>query len=249
MSFFSADLYRDAAANWSYAAFVYLALLLGLSWIVTAAVLHHQFGQWAASEAPAVVEQIPPLSWNGGELSAEADQPYFLTDEAGEVLAVIDTTGAISTLEEAGARVLLTKNEAIVESNPNQVRIYRFQAINDFAVDAGRVQGWLNWLARWLGFLIFPVAVAASYVYRLVQVILYGLAGLLFARILRSPLPFPATARLATLALTPSVVLGTLIQLTKVRVPFPWLFSFLVAMIYLFFGVYANGSALRDEIE
>jgi hypothetical protein len=222
-------------------AFGYLAVLLGISWVFTAAMLHYRFGRWARDEAPAVIAQIPPLSVRGGELSVEAEQPYFLTDEAsGEVLAVIDTTGAITTLEQAGARVLLTKTEAIVESNPSNIRIYRFQSFGDFTLNRTVIEGWLGWLTRWLGFILFPFALAGSYFYRLVQVLVYGLVGLLFARILQAPLSYPASLSLAILSITPSVLLGTALQLTQATVPFQWAFSLLLAMGYLFFGVYSN---------
>jgi hypothetical protein len=102
------------------------------------------------------------------------------------------------------------------------------------------IGGWLGWLTRWLGFILFPFALAGSYFYRLVQVLVYGLVGLLFARILQAPLSYPASLSLAILSITPSVLLGTALQLTQATVPFQWAFSILLAMGYLFFGVYSN---------
>jgi hypothetical protein len=237
---FSSDLYRDAAAHWRGTAFGYLALLLAIVWLVAVAVLHHRFGQWAARDAPSIVAQIPPLAVKGGELSVEAEQPYFFTDQtSGEVVAVIDTTGTITTLEQAGARVLLTKTEAIVERNPREVRMYRYQSFGDFAVDQTVIQGWLGWLTRWLGFILFPLAFAGSYVYRAVQVLLYGLLGLLFARILGSQLSYPSAVSLAILSITAPVMLSTVAQITQTTIPFLWLFWFFLAMGYLFFGVYS----------
>ena len=243
LSFFSADLYRDAAANWRGFALGYLAFLLGIAWLITVAVLHQRFRSWCENEAPAIVAQIPPLSLKDGELSADVEQPYFLADEtSGEMIVVIDTTGAITTLEQAGARVLLTKTEAIVERNPQEIRVYRFNAIGDFALDQAKVQGWLAWLANWLGFVLFPFALAGSYLYRVVQIVVYAGIGLLFARILQVPLSYPAAASVATLSITPPVLLSTAAQLTQARIPLPWLFWFLMAMSYLFFGVYSNRS-------
>lgn len=243
MSFFSAALYRDAAAHWRALAFGYLALLLGIVWLTTVSVLHHRFGRWYANDGPAFVAQIPPLSVKDGELSAEVDQPYFFTDEAtGEVLAVIDTTGTITTLEQAGARVLLTKTEAIVENNPREVRVYRFKSFGDFAVDRAVIQRWLGELAKWLGFILFPFALAGSYFYRVIQVLIYALIGLFVARILQVQLSYPAAVSVAILSITPSVLLSTAAQLTQTTIPFSWAFSFLMAMSYMFFGVYSNRS-------
>lgn len=241
LSFFSSDLYRDAAAHWRGFAFGYLALLLGIVWLPTVAVLHQRFGLWAANEAPAVIAQIPPLSVTSGELSVDAEQPYFVTDPTtGERVAVIDTTGAITTLEQAGARVLLTKTAAIVESNPRNIRIYRFASFGDFAVDQAVIQGWLSWLTRWMGFVLFPFALVGSYFYRVFQVLVYGLVGLAFARILRVELSYPAALSVVILSITPPVLLSTAVQLTQTTIPFLRLSSFLLAMGFLFFGVYSN---------
>jgi len=243
LSFFSADLYRDAALHWRAFAFGYLALLLGIAWLVTVAVLHHRFRVWYANDAPAIVAQIPPVSLKDGELSAEVEQPYFLTDgTSGEVVVVIDTTGTITTLEQAGARVLLTKTEAIVENNPREIRVYRFNTIGDFAVDQARIQRWLAWLANWLGFILFPFTLAGSYLYRVIQILIYALIGLLFARILQVQLSYPAAVSVAILSITPPVLLSTAVQLSQATIPFPWVFWFLMAMSYLFFGVYSNRS-------
>ncbi len=243
MSFFSAELYRDAAAHWRAFAFGYLAVVLGIVWLVTVAVLHYRFGRWVANDAPAIVAQIPPLSVKNGELSAEVEQPYFLKDETtGKVLVVIDTTGTVTTLEQAGARVLLTKTEAIVENNPREIRVYRLNTIGDFAVDQKRMQGWLSWLANWLGFILFPFALAGSYFYRVIQILIYAGIGFVFARILQVQLSYQAAMSVAILSITPPVLLSTAVQLTQATVPFPWAFWFLIAMSYLFFGVYSNRS-------
>lgn len=243
LSFYSADLYRDAAAHWRGFALGYLALLLGIVWLITAAALHHRFQLWCANDAPGIVAQIPPLALKGGELSADVEQPYFVTDEtSGEVIAVIDTTGEITTLEQAGARLLLTKTEAIVERNPREIRVYRFNTIGDFALDQAVIQSWLAWLGNWLGFILFPFVLAGSYLYRVVQILIYALVGLLFAGILRVQLSYPAAVSVATLSITPPVLLSTAVQLTQAKIPFPWLSWFLLAMSYLFFGIYSNRS-------
>ena len=244
LSFYSADLYRDAAAHWRGFAFGYLVVLLGISWLIMAAVLHHGFRRWCANDAPAIVAQIPPLSLKNGELYADVEQPYFVTDDAsGEVIAVVDTTGTITTLEQAGARFLFTKTEAIVERNPSEVRVYRFNTIGDFALDQAVVQTWLNRVADWMGFILFPFALAGSYVYRVVQILIYALIGLAFARILQVQLSYPAAVSVATLSITPPVLLSTALQLSGAQIPFPWLFWFLMAASYLFFGVYSNRSS------
>lgn len=243
LSFFSADLYRDAAENWRAFAFGYLALVLGIVWLITVGVLHHGFGRWVATDAPAIVAQIPPVTVKNGELSADVEQPFLLEDETtGEVLVVIDTTGTVTTLEQAGARVLLTKTEAIVERNPREVRVYRFQSFGDFAVDQARIQGWLSFFANWLGFILFPFALAGSFFYRVIQVLVYALIGLFFARILQVQLAYPAAMSVAILSITPPVLLSTAAQLTQATIPYPWAFWFLMAMSYLSFGVYSNRS-------
>ena len=83
----------------------------------------------------------------------------------------------------------------------------------------------------------------ASFVYRVVQVLIYALIGMLFASILKTTLDYDALVRLSVISITPVVALNTLRRLLDVHVPMTWLISFVIAMIYLFIAVKANADA------
>ena len=98
----------------------------------------------------------------------------------------------------------------------------------------------MDTLSDLLAPLAFPFAVLGSFIYRVLQALLYGLIGLLFANSLKAKLDYSATLRLAVVAVTPAIWLATLLELTGESLPYFWILSFVLAMAYLFYGVKAN---------
>jgi hypothetical protein len=76
-----------------------------------------------------------------------------------------------------------------------------------------------------------------------VQTFIYGLIGLIIAKLLHVPLAYMASVRLAIIAVTPGLILDTLFPLVKLRPPAWWLLGFAIAMGYLFFGIKAATAA------
>jgi ABC-type Fe3+-siderophore transport system permease subunit len=108
----------------------------------------------------------------------------------------------------------------------------------------------LNFCRRYLAFFSYPVALAGSYVYRILQALAYACIGLLFANLLKAPLEYPELLRLASVAVTPAVVADTLRGVAGFPSSFTWLFlCFLLAMGYLLFAVRVNSPADPEESE
>ena len=101
------------------------------------------------------------------------------------------------------------------------------------------IHGWLGMFKRFFLVAAYPVSLAASLVFRILQSLLYGAIGLLFASMLKTELGYPAAVRLAVIAVTPVVLLDTVFGLAGVTVPYGWLLGIGIALGYLFFGVRA----------
>ncbi len=241
MSFYSADLYRDVASHWGLFSFFYLGLLLGLCWLLATIQIHSRFSTWIEEEAPKVVDQIPTLTFVQGELRVDVEQPYRIVDpETSQSLAVIDTTGQITSLDEDDAVVLLTRTQAFVRRNPQETRIYQFSELDGWVIDSNRVHGWLETIGNWFGFVFYPFALMFSFAYRTIQVLIYAVIGFFMSRILSVELSYSSLISLAIVAITAPLVLGTAFQLSEYRLPLSWLAWFFLAMVYLFFAVRAN---------
>ena len=71
--------------------------------------------------------------------------------------------------------------------------------------------------------------------YRIVQALIYAAIGLLFASFCKTTLSYAALIRLAVAAVTPCIIVGTILSFTDTSIP---AFLYLVAaLVYLFFAV------------
>ncbi len=242
LSFFSKSLYRDVAKNWKGVAFSYLLLLLGLTWVPVMMHFHNNLSDGISREAPRIVNQIPKITITKGEVSVDVPVPYYIIDpKSGEQIVAIDTSGQITSLDQTKAVVLLTKKNLIMrQQHRGETRIFDLSAIQSLTLDRDSVMGWVQAFKKWFPLIAYPFAVAGSFVYRIIQVLIYALIGMLFASILKTTLDYAALVRLSVIAITPVVLLNTLRRLLDVHVPLTWLISFAIAMVYLFMAVKAN---------
>jgi uncharacterized membrane protein len=90
---------------------------------------------------------------------------------------------------------------------------------------------------------LYPFLVLGSFAYRIVQVLIYGAIGMIFARVERADLEYADLVRLASVSITPAVLLDTLRGALAVPTSFLWwLVCFAVAMATLFLAVRFSAS-------
>lgn len=241
LSFYSSSLYRDVAEHWTGTGFLYLLLLLALCWIPPIVKFHRTTSGVLDTLGPAVLQQVPTVTIKSGEVSIQEPQPYSVIVPGSDTpLLVIDTTGA-STPENTQAFLLLTRNQLAVRKNPHETRLYNLAGVQDLTLDRAAAERVLGFCKRYLAFFSYPVALLGSYVYRILQALIYAAIGLLFASLLKAPLEFPELLRLACVAMTPAVLADTLRGIVGYPSSLVWLFlCFLLAMGYLLFAVRVN---------
>jgi chromate transport protein ChrA len=79
-----------------------------------------------------------------------------------------------------------------------------------------------------------------SFIFRAVQILIYALVGLAFARMLKANLDFKTLMRLSAIAITPVLVLNLIFEFVPGRIPWWGLLGVIVALAYLFFAVKVN---------
>jgi len=236
LSFFSKKLYIDVGQNWKGANFLYLLLLLAICLIPTMINLHRGISNFVNNEAPAIVNQVPEITITDGQVSIKETQPYYIKDpDSNEPLAIIDTTGQIESLEDTDAFCLLTGNKVITKKSEFENRTYDLSNVKAFVVDSERITGWLQIGRKFLVVVIYPFVLLGYYMYRIVQALIYAAIGLLFASFCKTTLSYAALIRLAVVAVTPCIIVGTILGLTDTSIP-PFLYL-VAALVYLFFAV------------
>ncbi len=242
-SFYSRDFYQDVGQNWPGVGFLYLLLLLALVWIPSMVKLHQAFGSFAAKEGQAMIQQFPRILIKRGEVSVDPPGPHYIRDaETGRPFVVIDTSAEAGAIDQfPDGVVLLTKTKLIVrKAAGNETRAYDLSHVDNFSLDRSDLERWLKMARSGLALLVYPFALLFSFIYRIVQALLYGVFGLMFAAILKIRLGYQALVRLSAVAVTPAIILDTVRDLASKQIPMWWLFCFLLAMGYLFFAVKSN---------
>ena len=250
LSFFSKELYRDVGLNWKGVNFSYLLLLLAICWIPTMIKIHVGFSNFVNNETPAIVNQVPEITITDGQVSIKETQPYYIKDpDSDEPLAIIDTTGQIESLEGTNAFCLLTGNKVIIKEGEFENRTYDLSNVKAFAVDSERITGWLHIGRKFLTVVIYPFALLGSYLFRIVQALIYAAIGLLFALWCKVTLSYATLLRLAVVAMTPCLLAKTIFGLADIHLPYATLISLVITLAYLFFAVKANSEIILIQEE
>jgi len=94
-------------------------------------------------------------------------------------------------------------------------------------------------LARWAWAFIFPFAFIGSFVYRLIQILIASLVGLIIASMAKRTLSYGALMRLSAVAITPAIVFATVLFLLDVKIPLGGLIQVCIGLFYLIIAVVA----------
>lgn len=241
LSFFSKSLYQDVGRNWKGITFLYLLLLLAVCWLPLMYKANVGLSEYIRNTSPKFIAQIPVTTITNGVVSVEGQQPITINDpENDKPLIIIDTTGQITSLEKSGASFLLTRTTLIAKKNARETRIISLAEIDNFYMDQDRAKHWIEKIRDWFAFILFPFALLGSFLYRIAQVIIYGLIGLVFAKITGTSLNYQTSLNLAIISITPVIILNTIKTILTISVPLWWLLCFVIAMGYLYFAVKVN---------
>jgi hypothetical protein len=237
---FSKPLYRDVARNWRGIAALYLLLLIAITGAITAARVHYEVKKFARDEFPKVVQDVPPVSIRDGVVSSPVKQPHEIIDhDSGKVIAILDTTGTVTSLDDTPAMILLTKNQLHHRQN-NKIEIEDLSKVKSMDLDQAKLQRWMDIGASWSGPVTFLFFLIFVFIYRLIQALIYALIGMAFAAMFGARLSYQQLIRLAIIAVTPVILLSTALGAAGVNIPFFGLICFVIAMVYLAIAVQAN---------
>ena len=95
--------------------------------------------------------------------------------------------------------------------------------------------GAFKYLCKFATVVVYPFALIGSYVYRIVQVLIYAAVGLLFASMCKTTLSYAALIRLAVAAVTPVIIVSTILGMAGKDAAAYW--YLIAALGYLFFAV------------
>ena len=241
MSFYSRALYRDIGTNWKGTGFLYLLLLLAICWLPIMYQFDRGLESFATKEAPIFIAKMPVFTVKNGQISIDKPLPFIVSDESGNPFIVIDTKAKYADLIQQPGQIFVSDTEIIVKKEGGQVQVIDLPKDLTTVMGPAQVTTALNGFKSWAVFILYPILVLSSYIYRILQALIYaGIGCLILAPIMKVKLNYTTVLRLSVIAVTPAIILNTILSLLAWSFPFESLFYFVITMIYLMFGLSAN---------
>ncbi len=236
----SNDFYREVGQTWRARAFIYLALLLAASWVPAMFQWYMVEKQILSVQSEDFIRQMPTITIRGGQVSINTDDPLFIYDqETGEPLAIIDTSGETRSLAGTSASALLTRTELIVRKNDLESQSYDLSALQDVTLTPADAGSAMDFFLAWGPIFLYPILVLGSFVYRVIQVLCFALLGLQFTMTTQSKMSYAAVVSITIIAITPSIVISTILSVAGIPLPLDWVIYFALSMVYLVIGLKA----------
>jgi hypothetical protein len=237
LAFYSKALYRDVRHAWQKLVFAYLLLLIALCYLPLAYHLHIRINQFTQNLQP-WTRQLPTIIIQDHQVSIDAPVPYTIKNpDNGHDFAIIDTSGNINTLENTDAPILLTRTQLLVRANAHSVKTYNFTQLNNHRYTADDVKAFAEKIGAVFIFVFYPFIILFYFLAGLLEALVYTVLAKLF---INTDLPFQQLFRLAIVAITPQVIIFSLLGLLTVTLPYKWIIYFALGMGYLFFAIEAN---------
>ncbi|MBA4373537.1 MAG: hypothetical protein C0402_11830 [Thermodesulfovibrio sp.] len=250
LSFFSRALYRDVAVRWKGVCLVYLLGVLALCTIPGTLRMQADLGAWLNDQAAGYIRQLPDITITKGVLSVDAEEPYRILDPTtGEPVVILDSTGSVKSLEGTKAVALFTKTALIVRKNETETRAFSLSDLGGETMTIGRRNAYdlLEAFVDIFPVILYPFALFISLLLWSTVVLVFALAGRLYARRLALALDGRSVVRIAVIALTPALLSGALMTTAGASLPYWWLVTVLISLAYMFYGIQANVSLPTQE--
>lgn len=241
LSFYSKDFYRDVHDHWGGKVFLYLLMLIALSWIALVIQLQIALNLAYSKNSDKIVSQIPVMTIKNGVMTTPENRPYFIHDLANkEIIAVIDTSGKYTSLEQAKAGILVTGSEILTQPKPNETRVNRIPTNLNMVLDPKVINGYIQKYLHFAWILLFVVFALFAYFYRIIESLIYAIIGKIYSAITGAGLLYDEILLITMMALTPPIILATVLDFFSIYFPYQALLYFVLAMFYLFYGITAN---------
>lgn len=234
LAFHSKSLYRDVGQNWRGAGLIYLWLLATICFLVFTVRLVLLVDHSLVALKP-YVAQLPTITISQNEVSIDKIEPYFIKHPGSDdVVAIIDTTGRYTSLNDTQASFLLSKDKLFVRRGAT-IKEYSLSDVNGVFTPE-RVEH-LLWIGYGVAVLIALITLPLYFLLAVIQTLFYaGLAKLL----IYTGLTYKTLLRLAAIALTPTFWLAIIVSLLAIHLPYVWVTYIVLAIAYLLFAIKAN---------
>lgn len=251
LAFYSKRLYIDVAKRWRGFGLLYLILLIAIATIPLSIRLIMNFNDYFNQQLFYPIEKMPPIFVQNGQVKFDKPMPYFVKNDAQEVIVIIDTTGQIEQIDNRYPHlaILMTKDKIYFQSprlklfmgdkeaseNPTIYEQSLDPNMNEMFVGKQWIkQSGVLTIKHVTEWLIYPIMVGFIFGIYFVFSWILALIGQIFAQmIFKVKLSFQGAYRIFVVAATAQVVLFLLSLAINMVVPGEgYLFVILLAVYF-----------------
>ena len=132
LAWYKPSFYVDVAKRWKGLGLIYLLIVVLLTCLPFSLRMNHDFREYF-QEQVASFQELPSIPIKQGKLQFDKPMPYFIKNKAGQIMAIIDTTGKIKTKTAKYPYLALLLTESQISYWPPSMKLYFIQTGNEEA--------------------------------------------------------------------------------------------------------------------
>jgi hypothetical protein len=243
LSFYSRDAYIRAAREWRGIGFGYLFVLVLTSTICIGIWVHAWANAIILQVEKVILPQMPTITLKDGRMTIDKELPYVITIQDRPAIRFDKTSQAPTEAAEFAPIIFGETDCAHFVRDQGRVKKWIYEKIWTLVLDPLGVSKHIKFLKTWLGVIVAGVLLPIHFAWVASQVLVLGFIGRVFTATMSFYLSYSKLVRVSVVAVTPGVVLGTLLIVSNQFFQL-WLGIYgILAAVYLFYGVYSNKHA------
>lgn len=180
------------------------------------------------------LKNLPPIEIQKGIASVTGAEPYKIVENGFTV--IIDTTGAVTSLDDYGKGILLMKNKIMYKESELKTETYSLSNIESLRID----QNFINSMRRNAVWVLFPIMLIGGFISysiaKFIQIFLLSLITIAISSIVNVKLAYKQIFNIGVYAITTSAILGVLRAASGLQIP---LFGILYIGLYIIYLIMA----------
>ena len=237
LAWFSRDFYRDVVKNWHGLGLKYLMITMACFWLLLSLRLQTEVNRFADDFFLPVIRQVPELVLKDDRLKMKVRSPYEVLDpRSGKPIMIFDIREDAPEPPSELDGIFYIGNKQILHYQGHRSEFELKGSWKKPLVTESLIKS-LEDFRNWSGTVVFSVFYTATLFLVTLQVFIYGLLGFALSGVLKRPLSFSQTGRVAAAALLPVLTLEFGQRMLGLFFPMWTVASILLAIIYLVFGI------------
>jgi hypothetical protein len=240
-SWYSIDVYRDAAHCWRGLAYRYLLFTLFGLWLIASVHIQIIMHEFFVGYVKPIMQQLPKMDIEHGVMTIDRPDKVFqvISPRTGKAIISFDMSEKppLPGLDEDG---IFVEKKRVLFHLKGKEHAYDYAKMKDTSFEWKYYIQVVDFFGNWSGIFLLALFWMSSFIFCALQALLYALVGKVIAMFAKRRLTFPQLVRVSVVAMTPALIIDTFQKLLCAGIPAWPLVSVAITMVYLIFGVKVN---------